>query len=88
MGPGILKKYAKTGRFKMRYKYLVIIEKTPTGYSAYSPDLPGCAAFGATKKELSQNMRQAIRFHIEGLQLVNEPVPPSSSHTAYLSVTA
>lgn len=42
-------------------KYLVIIEKTITGYSAYSPDVLGCVATGKTKKEVEQNMREAIQ---------------------------
>ena len=69
-------------------KYLVVIEKTNTGYSAYSPDLPGCVATGETRKELAQNMREAIIFHLEGLQLEHLEIPPSSSHAAYISVAA
>jgi predicted RNase H-like HicB family nuclease len=34
-------------------KYLVVIEKTETGYSAYSPDLEGCAATGTLARKLS-----------------------------------
>ncbi len=48
-------------------RYLIIIEETQTGYSAYVPDLPGCIATGRTKTEIEQNMYEAIKFHIEGL---------------------
>ena len=48
-------------------KYLIIIEETKTGYSAYSPDLQGCIATGRTKPEIEQNIYEAIKFHIEGL---------------------
>lgn len=48
-------------------KFMIVVEKTETGYSAYSPDLPGCAATGATKEETEQNMYNAIEMHIEGL---------------------
>ena len=34
---------------KMR-KYLVVFEKTKTGYSAYVSDLPGCIATGKTSR--------------------------------------
>jgi predicted RNase H-like HicB family nuclease len=49
-------------------KYLVIIEPTVTGFSAYSPDLPGCVATGPTRDECEANMREAIDFHIYGLR--------------------
>jgi predicted RNase H-like HicB family nuclease len=48
-------------------KYLVIFEKTKTGYSAYVPDLPGCIATGHTKIETEKNMYEAMQFHLEGL---------------------
>ena len=48
-------------------RYLTIIEKTETGYSAYSPDLPGCASTGVTSEEVEKNMREAIEFHLDGL---------------------
>jgi len=58
-------------------KYLVVFEKADSNYSAYSPDLPGCVATGATRKEAEKNINEAINFHIEGIredgQLVPEP---------------
>jgi predicted RNase H-like HicB family nuclease len=56
-------------------RYLIIIEDTPTGFSAYSPDLPGCAATGATREEVEREMHDAIEFHVEGLRLSGYPVP-------------
>ena len=38
-------------------RYLIIIEATPTGYSAYSPDLPGCIAAGASQADVERAMR-------------------------------
>jgi len=46
----------------------VIIEKADGNYSAYSPDLPGCVATGPTVKETILRMRDAIQFHIKGLE--------------------
>ncbi len=69
-------------------KYLVIIEETATGYSAYSPDLLGCVTTGGTREETAQNMREAIEFHIEGLQLAGYPVPPPNSSSVYVEVAA
>ncbi|MEM8505501.1 MAG: type II toxin-antitoxin system HicB family antitoxin [Cyanobacteria bacterium P01_D01_bin.1] len=65
-------------------KYLVVIEKTQTGFSAYSPDLPGCVTTGITQAETAKNMEEAIAFHIEGLQLEGESVPEPSSTSAYV----
>ena len=48
-------------------KYLIILEKTKTGYSAYAPDLPGCIASGTTKHETENLMKEAMEFHIEGM---------------------
>jgi len=48
-------------------KYLIIYEKTQSGYSAYAPDLPGCVAAASTKKETEILMKEAIEFHIEAM---------------------
>ncbi len=48
-------------------KYLIILEKTGTGYSVYVPDLPGCIATGKTRDIAEENIYEAIKFHLEGL---------------------
>ncbi|MFZ4641465.1 MAG: type II toxin-antitoxin system HicB family antitoxin [Nodosilinea sp.] len=59
----------------------MVIEKTETGYSAYSPNLLGCISTGATREEVEQNMREAVEFHLDGLNLerLETPQPPTSS---------
>jgi len=69
-------------------KYLIVIEKTETGYSAYSPDLPGCVSTGATAAEVECNMHDAIDFHLDGLKQEGFPIPPPSSASAYVDVSA
>ena len=69
-------------------RYLVIIEKTGTGYSAYSPDLPGCVATSNSRKEVEQEMHDAIEFHIEGLRLAGEEIPEPQSQASYCEVAA
>ncbi len=69
-------------------RYLTIIEKTETGYSAYSPDLSGCVSTGATYEEVEQNMREAIEFHLEGLKLEGYEIPKPSTLSAYIEVAA
>jgi len=69
-------------------RYLVVVEPTGTGYSAYSPDVPGCVTTGRTRDEVEANMREAIEFHIEGLQIEGLPVPEPSAESAYVDVAA
>lgn len=64
-------------------KYLIIVEKTGTGFSAFSPDLPGCIATGATRQEVESAMREAIRFHLEGLREEGLDVPAPHSYSTY-----
>ncbi len=69
-------------------RYLIIIEETSTGFSAYSPDLPGCVATGTTREEVEREMHDAIEFHIEGLRLSGSPVPEPRSQAAYCEIAA
>jgi predicted RNase H-like HicB family nuclease len=56
-------------------QYVVIIEKGPTSYGAYVPDLPGCVAAAETEDEVRQLIREAIELHLEGLRGDGEPIP-------------
>lgn len=69
-------------------RYLMIIEETASGFSAYSPDLPGCVATGLTVAEVEEEMQGAIDFHIEGLRLAGETVPEPRSRVAYCETAA
>ncbi|MBK8830532.1 MAG: type II toxin-antitoxin system HicB family antitoxin [Saprospiraceae bacterium] len=65
-------------------KYLVIYEKTKTGYSAYVPDLPGVIATGKTKAMVEKNIFSAIQFHIEGLKEENMRIPKAHAESEIL----
>ena len=69
-------------------KFLMIVEETATGYSAYSPDLPGCVSTGRTRQEVEQNMREAIESHLEGLRSEGLPAPQTHSYSTYVEVPA
>ena len=69
-------------------KYLIVIEETATGFSAYSPDLPGCVSTGTTRDDVEQNMREAIAFHLDGLREDGEPVPEPRTYSAYVELPA
>lgn len=69
-------------------RYPVIIERTGTGYSAYSPDVPGCAAVGDTEDETRANFRDALASHFEAMREVGEPIPEPVSSVDYVEVAA
>ena len=68
------------------HRFLVVIEKAGRNYSAYSPDLPGCAATGRTQAKVQERMHSAIEMHLVGLKEDNLPIPPSRSTAEYIAV--
>ena len=69
-------------------RYPVIVEQTTTGYSAYSPDVPGCAAAGDTLEETRHNFRDALAAHFEAMREVGESIPEPQSIVDYVEVAA
>lgn len=67
-------------------QFLVIVERAEGNYSAYSPDLPGCVATGATLEETEERIHEAIELHIEGLREDGFPIPQSRSSAIYVAV--
>jgi predicted RNase H-like HicB family nuclease len=70
------------------HRFLVVIENAGDNFSAYSPDLPGCVATGATREETEQNMYEAIQLHLEGLVEDGLPIPRSTAFAEYVVVGA
>jgi predicted RNase H-like HicB family nuclease len=71
---------------EMTRKYLVVLEKTATGYSGYSPDVPGCVATGRTMEEAETSIREAIEFHLEGMTVLGQELPVPSARYAFATV--
>lgn len=69
-------------------QYLVIVEKGPSSYGAYVPDLPGCVAAADSRDEVLRLIREAIELHIEGLREGGQPIPEPSSFSAVVDVKA
>ena len=69
-------------------RMLIVVERTETGYSAYSPDLPGCAATGVTQKEVETTMREAIALHLEALKAEGYDAPEPYAYATYVEVVA
>lgn len=69
-------------------KYLIVVEQTQTGFSAYSPDVPGCIATGSTREEVEHEMKAALEFHLEGLKQDGLDIPKPHSYAATFSIAA
>ena len=67
-------------------RFLIVIERADGNYSAYSPDLPGCVATGKDRKEVEQNMFEAIEMHVKGLREDNLPVPEPQATAEYVII--
>ena len=70
---------------RLAESYLILIEGgPPSNYSAWSPDLQGCAATGDTIDECVAQMKEAIAFHLEGLAQDGAPIPVGSGSGVYV----
>jgi predicted RNase H-like HicB family nuclease len=58
-------------------RYASVIENAGSDYSAYVPDLPGCVATGAMVEETERSIREAIKFHLDGLREDGSLIPPA-----------
>ena len=70
----------------MVFRYTVVLERGETSWGAHVPDLPGCAAVGETREEVFRLIRQAIEFHIDGLQQDGLTVSTPSPEGALVEV--
>ncbi len=59
-------------------KFLVLFEKSSTGYGAYAPDLPGCVATGRTLEETRTRMAKAMEMHLASMREEGDPIPEPS----------
>ena len=69
-------------------RYAIVIQDAGNNFSAYVPDLPGCVATGRTIEAAEREIRNAIRFHLDGLRADNLPIPSPSSRVDYVEVAA
>ena len=69
-------------------KILIMVEETETGFSAFAPDLPGCAATGRTQQKVEKAMREAIALHLEALRASGFEVPEPHTYATYVEVAA
>jgi predicted RNase H-like HicB family nuclease len=69
-------------------RFLIVVEKAASNFSAYSPDLPGCIATGATPEETKARMQTAIALHVQGLREDRLPIPEPSAIAEYVEVAS
>ena len=69
-------------------EYLVVVEKGPSSYGAYVPDVPGCVAAAESKDEVLTLIKEAIEFHLEGLKEDGQPIPSPASTSEVVEVEA
>ena len=69
-------------------RYLIVIEKAESNYSAYAPDLPGCVATGRTREEVETRMFEAVQLHLAGLAEDHAPIPESNAVAEMIAVPA
>lgn len=60
-------------------RYLILIEKSKTGYGAFVPDLPGCIAVGDTEKEVAELIKESVRLHLETMREDGDEIPEPST---------
>lgn len=56
-------------------RYLVVVERAGSNYSAYLPDVPGCVATGKTPAAARRNIAAALKMHAAGLREDDLPLP-------------
>jgi len=65
-------------------RYLVVFERTGTGYSAYVPDLPGCVATGEDRNQTEEAIYEGIQFHLEGMLEESIKIPVGNAESEVL----
>jgi predicted RNase H-like HicB family nuclease len=68
-------------------KYVVVYEKSGTGWAAYVPDLPGVVTTGRTRTEVRSLIQEAIEFHLDALNEDQLPIPEPSAEAEVISIS-
>jgi predicted RNase H-like HicB family nuclease len=81
----VIKKLEQDETDRSEMKYLIVYEKSDSGWGAYAPDLPGLGVAGRTLDEVKGLIREAIEFHLDGMRQHGDPIPAPSAMTEYIS---
>lgn len=70
-------------------RYAILIEQTGDGtYGAYAPDLHGVGVTGESPEEVRALLKEAVAFHLEGLEADGLPIPQPTTEIDYLETPA
>lgn len=69
-------------------QYAIVIERGPTSYGAYIPDLPGCVAVGDSEEEVRQLIREAMEMHLRGMREDGDLIPEPTSSVEYIALAS
>ena len=69
-------------------EFAVIYEKGPSSWGASVPDLPGCVAMGETLEEVEQEIRTAMKIHLDSMREDGDKIPEPTTQAALVSVAA
>lgn len=61
------------------YRFSVVVERDKDGYFAFCPELQGCYTQGDNYEEVMENIKDAIRLHVEDRLGSGEEIPKLDS---------
>jgi len=67
--------------------YVVIYEKSRSGWAAYVSGLPGAVTTGRTKEEIRSLIQETVEFHLDGLREDRLPIPEPPAQAEVISVS-
>jgi predicted RNase H-like HicB family nuclease len=67
-------------------RFLVVIEKGPTSFGAYVPDLPGCVAVAKTRRQVRRLIEEAIQLHVEDMRERGDPIPEPTADSEFVEL--
>lgn len=69
------------GEVLKSYRLSVVVQKDADGYYAFCPELQGCYSQGDSYEEVMENVRDAIRLHVQDRIENGEDIPAFESIT-------
>ncbi len=64
-------------------RYLIVIERSGSGFGAYVPDLPGCTAMASTAREVKELIRKRVAQTLACSERRGEPIPRATASAEY-----
>ncbi|MEK9150902.1 MAG: type II toxin-antitoxin system HicB family antitoxin [Patescibacteria group bacterium] len=62
-----------------QYHFSIVIEQDENGYFVFCPELQGCYSQGNTYEEAVENIKDAIKLHLEDRSAAHEKLTEAKS---------